>query len=148
MLNYINEFNIVLGNDNGPALYSLGTQPKLYRQITEAQQDDDMGKEYKKKLSEGETIEGWALGKHEELRFKDRLYVPSSMRQEAMKEFHNSRFVVHPGGAKMYQDLKRQCWWSGMKRDVVVFVSKEKENTKDLEGYWNHYRCQYGSGKT
>ena len=32
-------------------------------------------------------------------------------------------FAVHPGGNKMYQDLKRQYWWSGMKKDVAQFVS-------------------------
>ena len=39
-------------------------------------------------------------------------------------EAHKSKFVVHPGGTKMYQDLKRQYWWEGMKRDVASFVAK------------------------
>ena len=40
-----------------------------------------------------------------------------------MKEFHYSRFAVHPGGTKMYHDLRRQYWWKGLKRAVVEFVS-------------------------
>ncbi|KAL8115192.1 hypothetical protein AgCh_021865 [Apium graveolens] len=31
---------------------------------------------------------------------------------------HNSRFSIHPGSAKMYQDLKRNIWWPGMKKDI------------------------------
>ena len=39
-------------------------------------------------------------------------------------EFHWSRFAVHPGGTKMYQDLRRQCYWSGMKRHVGDFLRR------------------------
>ena len=41
-----------------------------------------------------------------------------------LKEHHGSSFAVHPGGTKMYQDLKRQYWWKGMKKDVAKFVAK------------------------
>ena len=46
----------------------------------------------------------------------------TDMREEILKEFHYSRFVVHPGGTKMYRDLRHQYYWSGMKRDVGDFV--------------------------
>ena len=50
--------------------------------------------------------------------------VPHSieLREEILREFHYSRFVVHPGGMKVYQDLRRQYYWSGMKRHVRDFV--------------------------
>nr|GFC86342.1 putative reverse transcriptase domain-containing protein [Tanacetum cinerariifolium] len=46
--------------------------------------------------------------------------------KEAQKEdkAHSSPFLVHPGSTKMYHDLKQHFWWSGMKRDVAMFVSK------------------------
>ena len=52
--------------------------------------------------------------------------VPQStdLREEILREFHCSRFVVHPGGTKMYQDLRRQYYWSGMKRHVGDFVRR------------------------
>ena len=28
------------------------------------------------------------------------------MREEILREFHYSRFAVHPGGTKMYRDLR------------------------------------------
>ena len=44
------------------------------------------------------------------------------LREEILREFHCSRFVVHPGGTKMYRDLRRQYYWRGMKRHVGDFV--------------------------
>ena len=41
-----------------------------------------------------------------------------------MHEAHNTPYSVHPGTAKMYQDLKGLFWWPGMKRDVVKYVEK------------------------
>ena len=39
-------------------------------------------------------------------------------------EFHCSRFTVHSGGMKMYHDLRRQYYWSGMKRHIGDFVRR------------------------
>ena len=46
------------------------------------------------------------------------------LKDEILKEHHGSSFAVHPGGTKMYQDLKRQYLWKGMKKDVARFVAK------------------------
>ena len=46
------------------------------------------------------------------------------MREEILREFHCSRFVVHPGGTKMYHDLCHQYYWSGMKKHVGEFVRR------------------------
>ena len=50
--------------------------------------------------------------------------VPQSadMREEILREFHFSRFAVHPGGTKMYHDLRRQYYRSGMRKHVGEFV--------------------------
>nr|GFC21585.1 putative reverse transcriptase domain-containing protein [Tanacetum cinerariifolium] len=45
-------------------------------------------------------------------------------REALLTEAHSSPFSVHPGSTKMYHDLKQYFWWSGMKRDVAMFVSK------------------------
>ncbi|GKE83889.1 putative reverse transcriptase domain-containing protein, partial [Tanacetum coccineum] len=39
-------------------------------------------------------------------------------------EAHKSKYSVHPGADKMYYDLRDRYWWSGMKKDIVVYVSK------------------------
>ncbi|GKE46261.1 putative reverse transcriptase domain-containing protein, partial [Tanacetum coccineum] len=43
--------------------------------------------------------------------------------EEAMKG-ENSRYFIHPGSDKMYQDLKPLYWWSNMKADIATYVSK------------------------
>ena len=48
----------------------------------------------------------------------------TDFREEILKEFHCSRFAVHLGGTKMYQDLRRQYYWSEMKRHVGDFVRR------------------------
>ena len=74
----------------------------------------------------GEFSPDWTLHQDGSLRYLGRIFVPNikQLREEVLKEFHHSVFAVHPGGNKMYQDLKRQYWWSGIKKDVAQFVSK------------------------
>jgi hypothetical protein len=44
--------------------------------------------------------------------FKDRIVVPkdAELRQQILDEAHLSRFSIHPGSTKMYQDLKQHYW--------------------------------------
>ena len=46
----------------------------------------------------------------------------AELREEILREFLYSRFVVHPGGMKMYHDLRREYYRSKMKRHVGDFV--------------------------
>nr|GEZ70599.1 hypothetical protein [Tanacetum cinerariifolium] len=39
-------------------------------------------------------------------------------------ESHKSKYSIHPGSDKMYQDLKKLYWWPNMKTDIATFVSK------------------------
>ena len=48
----------------------------------------------------------------------------TDLREEILREFHYYGFVVHPGGTKMYRDLRRQYYWRGMKRHVGDFVRR------------------------
>ncbi|KAG8496122.1 hypothetical protein CXB51_008999 [Gossypium anomalum] len=60
------------------------------------------------------------------LRFRNRLCVlrNSELIPMILSEAHSSRMSVHPGSTKMYNDLKQQYWWHGMKRDISDLVSK------------------------
>ena len=67
----------------------------------------------------------------------------TDLREEILREFHCSRFVVHPGGTKMYHDLCRQYYWSGMKRHIEDFVRRclmcqqvEAKHQKPAELLW------------
>ncbi|KAI3825909.1 hypothetical protein L1987_07638 [Smallanthus sonchifolius] len=60
------------------------------------------------------------------LYFLDRIWVPDrdDLRAFIMTEAHKSRYSIHPGADKMYQNLRSQYWWPGMKKDIALFVAK------------------------
>ncbi|GKC73910.1 reverse transcriptase domain-containing protein, partial [Tanacetum coccineum] len=37
---------------------------------------------------------------------------------------HKSKYSIHPGSDKMYQDLKKLYWWPNMKVEIATYVSK------------------------
>lgn len=100
--------------------------PKLMNEVVEAQKHDQEVAYIKGRLESGEPMPGWVIQPDGSLRYQRRLFVPSDelLREKVLKECHHSAFAVHPGGTKMYQDLKRQYWWNGMKKEMAKFVAK------------------------
>ncbi|GJT91861.1 putative reverse transcriptase domain-containing protein [Tanacetum coccineum] len=47
-----------------------------------------------------------------------------NLRTLVMHESHNSKYSIHPGSDKMYQDLKQLYWWPNMKANIATYVSK------------------------
>ncbi|GKA87375.1 putative reverse transcriptase domain-containing protein [Tanacetum coccineum] len=41
-----------------------------------------------------------------------------------MHESHKSKYSIHPGSDKMYQDLKKLYWWPNMKAIIAKYVGK------------------------
>ncbi|RHN78855.1 putative nucleotidyltransferase, Ribonuclease H [Medicago truncatula] len=58
------------------------------------------------------------------LRFRGRICIPDNeeIKKMILEESHRSSLSIHPGATKMYHDLKKIFWWSGLKRDVAQFV--------------------------
>nr|GEV78577.1 putative reverse transcriptase domain-containing protein [Tanacetum cinerariifolium] len=46
------------------------------------------------------------------------------LRTLIIHESHKSKYSVHPGSDKMYQDMKLLYWWPNMKANIATYVSK------------------------
>ncbi|GJZ69775.1 putative reverse transcriptase domain-containing protein [Tanacetum coccineum] len=57
---------------------------------------------------------------------KNRSWIPcfGNLRALIMHESHKSKYSIHPGSDKMYQDLKKLYWWPNMKAEIATYVSK------------------------
>ncbi|WVZ80768.1 hypothetical protein U9M48_028221 [Paspalum notatum var. saurae] len=57
---------------------------------------------------------------------KGRLCIPlnEGIRESILTEAHCTKYSIHPGSTKMYQDLKKLFWWIRMKRDIAAFVAQ------------------------
>ncbi|GJU63384.1 putative reverse transcriptase domain-containing protein [Tanacetum coccineum] len=57
---------------------------------------------------------------------RNRSWIPcfGDLRELIMYESHKSKYSIHPGSDKMYQDLKKLYWWPNMKAEIATYVSK------------------------
>ncbi|GJX38117.1 putative reverse transcriptase domain-containing protein [Tanacetum coccineum] len=55
-----------------------------------------------------------------------RSWIPcrGNLRELIMNESHKSKYSIHPGSDKMYQDLKKLYWWLNMKAEIATYISK------------------------
>ncbi|GJZ41342.1 putative reverse transcriptase domain-containing protein [Tanacetum coccineum] len=99
--------------------------PKLPSQILEAQTEA-----IKEENMEAENLQG--LDKAFEVRpdgtrcIKNQSWLPlfGNLRDLIMHESHKSKYSIHPGSDKMYQDLKKLYWWPNMKAIIAEYVDK------------------------
>ncbi|GJY90642.1 putative reverse transcriptase domain-containing protein [Tanacetum coccineum] len=58
--------------------------------------------------------------------FNDRSWLPcyDDLRTMIMHESHKSKYSIHPGSDKMYQDMKKLYWWPNMKANIATYVTK------------------------
>ncbi|KAJ0432655.1 putative nucleotidyltransferase, Ribonuclease H [Helianthus annuus] len=74
----------------------------------------------------GVTEEQLSYDKDGMLRLNGRIWVPvyGGLQDVILQEAHSSKYSVHPGADKMYQDLKANYWWIGLKKSVAEHVAK------------------------
>ncbi|XP_057499379.1 uncharacterized protein LOC130783656 [Actinidia eriantha] len=124
MLEQLGEFDLEVNESAAHAtLFTLVAQPTLLNRVLEAQHSDEEAVSFRTRVTSDEAMDGWTCSPDSGLRYQSRPFVPLAIHNDVLSEFHHSRLAVHPGGTKMYHDLRRQYWWKGMKRAVADFIS-------------------------
>ena len=98
--------------------FNVTATPSLLQYSKETQWQDAELKEIWNRLQNGEQLEGWSTNPEGFVYYKGQLALADSpdLREALITEAHRSKFVIHLGNTKMYQDMKRQYWWRGMKK--------------------------------
>jgi hypothetical protein len=96
----------------------------LLQEIRIGQQEDERVQEIKRNIKE-EKSPGFSEDDEGVLWYKGRICVSNvkELKVKILCEAHESAYSIHPGGNKMYHDLKATYWWYGMKRDVAEYIA-------------------------
>jgi hypothetical protein len=96
----------------------------LLQEIRRGQVEDEKIQEIKLNIKE-EKSPGFSEDEEGVLWYKKRICVPNinELKDKILCEAHESAYSIHPGGNKMYHDLKATYWWFGMKRDIAKYVA-------------------------
>ena len=126
MLEIVGQFGLRYSEQTQGTLGSLVATPSLLSRMIESQWQDAEIVSIRDRVQSGTGDEGWTVHVNGSLRYRGQVVVSqlTNLREEILMEFHFSRFTGHPGSTKMYQDLRRQYYWSGMKRHVGDFVRR------------------------
>jgi hypothetical protein len=95
----------------------------LFQEIWKGQVGDEKIQEIKHNIKE-EKSPGFLEEEEGVLWYKGMICVPNvkELKDKILREAHESAYSIHPGGNKMYHDLKVTYWWYGMKRDGAKYV--------------------------
>jgi hypothetical protein len=96
----------------------------LLQEIRKAQVENEKIQEIKHNIKE-EKSPGFLEDEEGVLWYNGRICVPNikELKDKILHEAHESAYSIHPGGNKMYHDLKATFWWYGIKRDVAKCVA-------------------------
>nr|GFA49065.1 putative reverse transcriptase domain-containing protein [Tanacetum cinerariifolium] len=131
LCSFSHESLIVEKHRRSPSLSAMTIGLDLTKQILEAQiealkpenlKNEDVGGMIRKDIPK-EKLEPRANGT---LCLNGRSWLPcyGDLRSVIMYESHKSKYSIHPGSDKMYQNLKKLYWWPNMKADIATYVSK------------------------
>jgi hypothetical protein len=108
-----------------PAFATLVIQHLTADRIKVAQKNDLELQELIEKANHDDAP-GFHFTNDDLLRTGDaRTVIPNDakLRRDILDEAHKTRYTIHLGNTKMYQDLKKKFWCHSMKRDITEYVA-------------------------
>ena len=104
MLETVGQFGLQYNEQAQGTLGSLVATPSLLSRVIESQEEDAEIFSIRDRVQSGICDEGWTIHANGSLRYRGWIMVPqlTDLREEILREFHCSRFAVHPDGKKMY----------------------------------------------
>lgn len=104
---------------------SLELRPTIVEENKEAQKGHDSIEAIKRSMLKGKSP-GFSEDEHGVVWYKGRICVPNKreLKDLLLQEAHDTPYSIHPGGTKMYQDLKEKFWWHDIKREIATYVAK------------------------
>ncbi|KAD7116916.1 hypothetical protein E3N88_04184 [Mikania micrantha] len=103
----------------------MTVQTSLHDKIIQAQQESVDRGNLKKELDCGAERQ-FETKSDGIIYYQDRMWIPAvdELRRLIFDEAHKTKYSVHPGADKMYQELRGFYWWPGMKKDMAEYVGR------------------------
>jgi integrase-like protein len=106
-------------------LSAVSVEPELYKELRDKKKGDPKLEKIRQAKDQGRAgnFEIYSDGS---MKFMGRWCVPNDavLKKKILEEAHNTPYSVHPGGDKLYKDLKMNFWWPGIKREIAEFVAR------------------------
>jgi hypothetical protein len=109
------------------SLFNIILMSILRDEIIATQKNDEVMSHIKRRMQEGDLkVACFHENAEGTIWFKERLVVlkKEALKKKIVDEAHTSRYSIHLGSTKMYQDLRQQFWWTRMKHEVARYVSE------------------------
>ncbi|KAL8155372.1 hypothetical protein AgCh_000671 [Apium graveolens] len=116
------EIKVSIPSMSTEILCAMSFQPELLEKIRRCQEEV--------MSHERDSLTGEEIGSQKDdkriLRFSSRIWIPNvaELKDEILRDAHNSRYSIHPGSTKMYRDLRENFRWPSMKKEIAEWVSK------------------------
>ncbi|GKD41434.1 putative reverse transcriptase domain-containing protein [Tanacetum coccineum] len=120
-LELLSDYNYEICYHSGKANVTKARKPENIK-------NEDVGGMLIKNSKDPEKLRMEKLGPRADgtLCLNGRSWLPcyGDLRTMIIHESHTSKYSIHPGSDKMYQDMKKLYWWPNMKADIATYVSK------------------------